>query len=651
MDLEKTLKLNKMRKITLLSIMIVLTAISYSQRVCPTSLDLTLMQQQDPARYTRFMNFENFIATTIANQGGTSQRLINANGIITIPVVVHVLHDGENIGVGRNLSAAQIQSQIDVLNEDFRRLNPNRVNTPAGFLPVAADYGIEFRLACTDPNGLSTDGIIRKHSSTSNFEFTSTVGNPNLPDEGAMGIKVGESGSLPWPTDRYLNIWVCCFGDGTLGYGTFPADFAIRPNFDGIVVHTTAMGRVGNISAQFNGGRTATHEVGHWLGLRHINGDANCGNDFVADTPPQTTLNTDCPNFPLQTTCNGTTNGEMFMNYMDYTDDACMNIYTNGQRQRGRAAFALFGPRAAFLDNYFRLEPRTITLFCNGKVKLNNPNCFPVTWSVVTGPATITASNDNQATISSTASGTIRLRATGGNYITEQDFLVSQLPPHFGATYKNGITDFLNPALYNPNNPTSNVNGVCMGYAFPNNYVDGLPFGSSENSVIWSNPTPVPNSSGFSLFQQIGNRGYFNFLFNTPTVGLVQGTVVGCGSYTSTFAFTLVNCNPTGGNPCDAAKSVSYYTVSPNPATDQIRVGVGNRTAPVTCDFLKAGDTPNGITFSAVNIYNNLGTLVKSYKSTETKQASIQIGNLTAGNYLVEIITGDYVEKQQLIVQ
>jgi hypothetical protein len=648
--LEKTIKLNKMKRISLFTIMVLFATITFSQRVCPTSVDLTLMQQQDPARYTRFMNLENFIATTIANQGTTSQRLINVNGLITIPVVVHVLHDGENIGDGRNISAAQIQSQIDVLNEDFRRLNPNRVNTPGGFLPIAADYGFEFRLACTDPNGFSTDGIIRKNTNRTSYtvEFEN---NSDLIDEGATGVKFGASGSEPWPTNRYLNIWVCCFSGGTLGYGTFPADFAARPNFDGVVIHTTAMGRVGNVEAPFNGGRTATHEVGHWLDLRHIWGDANCGNDGVPDTPPQQTANNDCPNFPRQTACNGTANGEMFMNYMDYTDDACMNLYTNGQRQRGRAMFAAGGPRFAFLDNYFRLEPRTSTLFCNGKVKLSNPNCFPVTWSVVTGPATITASNDNQATISSTASGTIRLRATGGNYITEQDFLVSQLPPHFGATYKNGITDFLNPALYNPSNPTSNINGVCMGYAFPNNYIDGHPFGSSENSVIWSNPTPVPNSSGFSLFQQIGNRGYFNFLFSGQAVGLVQGTVIGCGSYTSTFAFTLVNCNPTGGNPCDVAKTVNYYTVSPNPATDQISIGVGNRNAPITCDFLKAGNTPNGITFSAVNIYNNLGTLVKSYKSSEGKQATIQIGNLTTGNYLVEIITTDYVEKQQIIVQ
>jgi hypothetical protein len=231
------------------------------------------------------MNLEAFTANYIANQNGGNQRLINVNGIITIPVVVHVLHCGENIGEGRNISDAQIQSQIDVLNEDFRRLNANSSNTPAAFLPVAADYGFEFRLACTDPNGVGTNGIVRKKIDKNHFEYLSSG---NGSDENAMGIKISSShGDDPWPTNRYLNIWVCDFSDGTLGYGTFPADFATSPNVDGVVINTTAMGRVGNVSAPFNGGRTATHEIGHWLNLRHIWGDANCGDDFVFDTPTQ----------------------------------------------------------------------------------------------------------------------------------------------------------------------------------------------------------------------------------------------------------------------------------------------------------------------------------------------------------------------------
>ena len=630
--------------------MILITTITFSQRVCPTSFDLAVMQQQNPARYTRFIELENFIASSIANQGGVGQRLINANGIITIPVVVHVLHNGENIGEGRNLSAAQIQSQIDVLNEDFRRLNPNRVNTPAAFLPVASDYGFEFKLACTDPNGFSTDGIIRKNTNRTSYAVEIESANNDLIDEVATGVKIGSSGSEPWPTNRFLNIWVCCFSGGTLGCGTFPADFATRPNFDGVVIHTTAMGRVGNVEAPFNGGRTATHEIGHWLNLLHIWGNTNCGNDGVPDTPPQQTANRNCPIFPRQTACNNTANGEMFMNYMDYTNDACMNIYTDGQKQRGRSMFGTGGPRAAFLDNYFRLEPRTSTLFCNGKIKLNNPTCLPVTWSVVTGPATITASSNSGATINSTASGSITLRATAGNYVSDQDFVVSQQTPYLGGSYNNGLSGGNPLLLYDSNNPTTSVNGVCIGYGFPNNYIDGSPFGSSDNSVIWSTSS-FPYNSGFTLFQQTGNRGYFSFNYFNPPTGYLQGTVVGCGTYTQTFAFKHVNCNPTGGDPCITAKGVNYYTISPNPASDQIKIGIANKPPPIKCDQLKAISTPNGIIFSAVNVYDNLGTLVKSYKTKDAKSATIEISNLIAGSYLVEIIQGDYIEKQQIIVQ
>jgi hypothetical protein len=137
------------------------------------------------------------------------------------------------------------------------------------------------------------------------------------------------------------------------------------------------MGRTGNVIAPFDGGRTTTHEVGHWLNLRHIWGDATCGDDFVADTPQQQTSNGGCPAFPHRT-CGNTTNGDMFMNYMDYTDDNCMNIFTNGQRLRGRAIFAVGGPRAAFLDNYFQVQqPGSIS--CIGTVNLRNPNCLPQT--------------------------------------------------------------------------------------------------------------------------------------------------------------------------------------------------------------------------------------------------------------------------------
>lgn len=438
-------------KNSLLTLLICIAAIfSFAQsRNCPTSIDFNTMQTQEPARYQRFMNLQSFTTNYINNQSGASYRLADPNGIIIIPVVVHVLHRNEAVGTGLNISLAQIQSQIDVLNEDFRRLNANRTNTPPAFTGVASDYNFEFRLACQDPNGNASNGVTRRFTNRSGFTYTSSGNGPN---ENSIGIKMTNTdGEDPWPTDRYLNIWVGNFTDGTLGYATWPADFATNPNVDGVVISTTAMGRTGNVTAPYDGGRTATHEVGHWLNLRHIWGDATCGDDFVADTPVQQDRNFGCPTFPLIAAnsaqrwfgprCNATDPSSMFMNYMDYTDDNCMNIFTNGQRLRGRAIFAAGGPRATFLDNYFRIQQPASTIICSGSLILFNPNCLAPTWTIVSGPATINSIGNNQVVINATGTGLVTLRATANNYISEINFNISfSGPPADNTTliYTNG---------------------------------------------------------------------------------------------------------------------------------------------------------------------------------------------------------------------
>jgi hypothetical protein len=143
---------------------------SNSQYVrCKTSVDYDWLQSNAPDRYQRFIDLENFTTNYINGQIQGNNRLINNSGIIIIPVVVHVLHHGESIGSGYNISLSQIQSQIDVLNEDFRRLNPDAINTPSAFAPFASDFGIQFKLACVDPSGNSTDGIVRKQKSVETF--------------------------------------------------------------------------------------------------------------------------------------------------------------------------------------------------------------------------------------------------------------------------------------------------------------------------------------------------------------------------------------------------------------------------------------------------------------------------------------------------
>lgn len=313
----------------------------FAQEKCGSSLDLEKVRIHHPAYYQKLMQIEQHTQNYI-----TQKRITSDNVTATIPVVVHIIHNGEAIGTGTNLSVAQIQSQIDVLNEDFRRLNADRTQTPSVFVPVAADVNIEFRLACTDPNGNATNGIIRVQGNNTSYTVVRSNG---LIDDVATGIK---QNSTAWRNDWYLNIWVCNLNGGVAGYTPPPGGNAA---FDGVVVENEVFGRIGNLLSNYNKGRTTTHEVGHWFNLRHIWGDDEndldtCGaTDFVADTPNQSVSTFGCPSFP-QVSCNNAPNGNMFMNYMDYTDDRCMNMFTNGQKDRMRALFAAGGARESFIS-------------------------------------------------------------------------------------------------------------------------------------------------------------------------------------------------------------------------------------------------------------------------------------------------------------
>ncbi len=245
--------------------------------------------------------------------------------VITIPVVVHVIYNTTT----QNISDAQIQSQITVLNQDFRRTNADQTT----LWPQAADSEIQFCLANVDPNGLSTTGITRTQTSVTSFSTND-----------AMKFST-QGGKDAWNTSKYLNIWVCNIGGGILGYAQFPGGGSAST--DGVVIGFNYFGTTGTATAPFNKGRTATHEVGHWLNLRHIWGDGPCGtDDFVTDTPESDAANYGCATGHVS--C-GTV--DMVQNYMDYSDDACMNLFTAGQKARMQAVFATGGLRVGLLSS------------------------------------------------------------------------------------------------------------------------------------------------------------------------------------------------------------------------------------------------------------------------------------------------------------
>lgn len=290
--------------------------------------------------------------------------------IITIPVVVHVIHNGEAIGTGTNISDAQIQSQIDVLNEDFRRLNADILSVPAAFRGASADPLIQFCLAQQDPNGIITTGIDRGIGPTPS-EYTNLGVPVDLQCINNITLESIIKPATIWDRDKYLNFWVvdlrqlpptingepnnvsgnnlgCNFQSSTLGYAQFPG---LAANTDGVVIRYNAFGRVGNLDPTFNLGRTSTHEVGHWLNLKHIWGDEkNCdADDLVDDTPLQTLDSSGCNNFPFTDSCSPSYPGKMFMNYMDYSDDNCLALFTYGQVARIEST--LFIQRASLITS------------------------------------------------------------------------------------------------------------------------------------------------------------------------------------------------------------------------------------------------------------------------------------------------------------
>ena len=250
-------------------------------------------------------------------------------GCTEIDVVVHVVHRNAS----EDLSQAQIDSQIAALNHDFRKRNGDVSGVPAPFSPLAADARITFRLAATDPAGHPTNGVTR----------TRTTRATGFTDDDAVK-SAATGGHDAWPAAHYLNLWACPLSGGLLGYAQFPGGPAAT---DGVVIRSTAFGTTGTAAAPFNLGRTATHEIGHWLNLRHIwgdDGDGCGGSDFVADTPNQAGPNVGVPSFP-HVTCSNGPNGDLFMNYMDYTDDAGMFMFSAGQVTRMQAC--LDGPRSS----------------------------------------------------------------------------------------------------------------------------------------------------------------------------------------------------------------------------------------------------------------------------------------------------------------
>ncbi|MBL0046501.1 MAG: T9SS type A sorting domain-containing protein [Bacteroidetes bacterium] len=555
-----------MKKILLYSLGIVAFLSSSAQapkRSCGTMESLKAEIAKDPSLELRMQQLEQQTQNYILNQGGSANKTA---ALVTIPVVVHILYKNPS----QNLSAARIQTQIDVLNKDYSKTNSDTNLVPSPFKALIGDAQIQFALAVRDPQGLPTTGITRTPTTISSFDLTLNQ---------AKYTSLG--GHDAWDRNSYLNLWVVpdinnAGVSGILGYAQPPGGAAAT---DGVVIGYQYFGTTG-ASAPFNKGRTCTHEVGHWLNLRHIwgtNGQA-CGasdDDAVTDTPKQTEENYGCPTFPLIVanvpagfggpSCSGTTPGSMFMNYMDYVDDACMQMFSIGQVTRMTAA--VNGPRAT-LFNSQGLVPVVLQTVDAALNSVTSPTTGSSCSTSIIPSFTlnnfgtdtlksVTINYELDGGTAATQSWTGSLVSLGSSVITLpaltltpgfHNFLIYTSNPN-GATDLNTSNDSVTVIFTTVNPPTS------IAITSGNTYVEGF-----QNATFpptgWTRNNPNNNNT----WTRVGPGGFGNSTFSARMDNYSGSSIAGQIDELNTPTFDL----STGGSNYYLTFSVAYAQYDAN---------------------------------------------------------------------------------------
>lgn len=479
-------------------------------RNCPAEEILDRQNKNPKIRQNR-ASIERRTQRFLKEGGAHSHR----SGTLTIPVVVHVIYRNAQ----ENISDAQIQSQIDVLTEDFRRLNADASSTPAEFAPFAVDSDMEFVLA----------QVTRTSSSRTSWGTNDAM---KLPSQG---------GVAPIDPSENLNVWVCNIGGGILGYAQFPGGSA---STDGVVISPQYFGSRSKqqggqnfyLSAPFDQGRTATHEVGHYLNLRHIWGDGNCNaDDFVSDTPNAGGPNYGCPGFPSKScSSNGGYSSDMFMNYMDYTDDACMNMFSAGQLARMNALFEPGGARESL-----GFIGAGCTLPAPSGLSSSNvgDNSFSLSWSAVSGAISYTVNIDGNTSVVAGTSTSVSGLTGGTTYsVSVRANCASGSGPYSSAinvtTTGSNCRTGANLTLITDNygsetswTLTRNGSTVASGSGYANNttYTENFDFGAG--SYVFT----INDSYGDGICCSYGNGSY------TITDGS-GSTIASGGQFTTTDA-------------------------------------------------------------------------------------------------------------------
>lgn len=556
----------------------------FSQEKCATMHVFNEHLKENPELWSKLHPQQ---ADRWATSNGTTNFYVNGR-LLTLPVVFHVIYY-EGDSAKQNVPDSVLISQLEVLNEDYRRMNADTINTRDIFKPMAADIGIEFVLATVDPDGNPTNGITRTKTTTDGFN----------PLTGFDKMKASATGGVdPWPADKYFNIWICdmsFFGQVfVLGYAQFPGD---NPLTDGVVFQYQHVGRNNNLAtAPANKGRTASHEVGHWLGLRHIWGDGPCDStDYVYDTPSaadksQSDCNKNkntCTDFPYDYP-------DMVENYMDYSADACMNTFTKGQAQRMWSMINLHRTGLLSSDkhggSYINILPSIKGVTC--------PN---------------------------SCDGEISFTAYGG------------VPPY---SY-----------LWSNNDTTNSISGLCEG-EYTLTVTDSL---NNSNTVTFVLTTPEElaaqisstNSScdtcatGTLTASATNIKGNATYSWNTnPVQNTEAATNLLPGSYTVTIMDVCdtivltdsVKANPTSINHISISDNMRIF---PNPTTEKLSIEFTIPTNAVE-----------------IRVYNPMGQIIKSTfeKQSTNSIYSLDLSENKSGLYIIEIKAGNDIIRKKITI-
>lgn len=631
-----------------LSLLMGISAGLQAQRQCGTMEHLHDVMQQNPLIEQKMHEIEEH--TRQFETAGSSERVV-----INIPVVFHIVYRNST----QNISDAQIQSQLDVLNNDFRKLNADASLIPSTFTGVAADMEFNFCMAQRTPSGAAFNGINRVASTR-----TTSFGTNDA-------VKSASSGGTPgWDPNQYLNVWVCEIGNSILGYATFPG--TATSTTDGVVIDFRYFGTTGTATAPFNKGRTATHEVGHWLNLRHIWGDATCGSDFVNDTPTHNTANYGCPSFPHYSTCSGAPI-EMTMNYMDYTDDACMYMFSAGQKARAQALFATGGVRAGLLSSQACSPPSGGGTTCNTPAGLGSSSITTstatVSWGAVSGALSYnleykTAAATTWTTFNTTGTS---VNFTGLTAATTYNWRVSTVCSS-GSSAVSSTQSFTTTSAVTCTDVYESNNSISAAKTIPlNTNIQAIISSSSDRDYFRFNNTSsarnirvtlsnLPADYDMRLYRgnsQVGisqNGGTTNETIiynNTLTATRYNVYVYGYnGAFVSGACYTLraeisgTSFFREAGEELSDETELSYEAlqVYPNPSSGVLNIRL----------------QPEGDLRQTVEVYNNLGQKVESFElefSKDSPAAVITLNDLSDGLYYVRVFDGTEVQTRRILLK